>query len=76
LEPTQTAVLTCGVKPTIQASEFSFTAPAKPWVPVFAAESRPSASGSFEYCATGFIAYVTSLATLSSSTCCGLSACT
>ena len=66
--PTQTAVLTFGVKPTIQASELPPVS-RYCWVPVLAADSRPLASGSSEADATGFIEYVTSLATLESITC-------
>ena len=45
--PTQTAVLTCGVKPTIHASLLPlWYLPAwMPSVPVFAADGRPPASG-------------------------------
>src|SRR5579875_3748884 len=61
--PTHTAVLTCGVKPTIHASllfgEFGPT----PSVPVFAADGRPAASASPDHAAIGSKVSVTSLAT-------------
>ena len=55
--PTHTAALTCGVNPAIHASEL-YGVEANCWVPVFAADGRPPASGTLEYPATGSIAYV------------------
>ncbi len=67
--PTQTAVDSDGVKPTIQASRLSPVSPS--WlVPVLAADGRPPArSWPLEYAAIGCIAAVTLSATALSMRC-------
>ena len=62
--PVHTAALTCGVKPTIQASLLPALTSVSPTVPVFAADGRPLASASSDQLATSFMLTETSLATL------------
>ena len=75
--PTHTAVLTCGVKPTIQASLLPpLCLPTwMPSVPVFAADGRPPASASPDHAAIGSRVIVTSLATLLSNARVGAALC-